>query len=59
MRHMKAILIAVGVVLLGLGVAFVYLFFEINRQVDLCDDSTSGRYIQDADKRQEVCSEWR
>jgi hypothetical protein len=59
MRHMKATLIAGGVVLLGLGVALVYLFFEINRQVDLCDDPTSGRYIQDTDMRQEVCSQWR
>lgn len=61
MRHKKAVWFATGVVLLGLGAAVVFLVYvglEMNRHIDLCDDPTSGRYIQDPDKRQEVCSQW-
>lgn len=59
MHHKKAVLFASGIVFLGLGVAVVYLGFASNRHIDLCYDPTSGRYIQDIYKRQEVCSQWR
>lgn len=60
MPRKKAVLFASGAVILvlfGLGAAFVYLSFAINKHIDLCNDPTSGRYIQDADKRREVCSQ--
>ncbi|WP_108882385.1 hypothetical protein [Anderseniella sp. Alg231-50] len=62
MPRKKAVLFASGavfLVLFGLAAAFVYLAFAINKHIDLCDDPTSGRYIQDKDKRQEACSQWR
>ncbi len=55
----KAVLFTAGVMFLGLGAAVVYSGLASNRYIDLCDDPTSGRYIQDADKRQEYCSQWR
>ncbi len=36
-------------------VVFVVSGLRINRQIDLCMDETSGSYISDQSKREEVC----
>ena len=57
MRHLAwaSVTILVGLITFMFGVMIGMAFNEINTEIDLCSDTSSGRYISDPETRKRIC----
>ena len=48
-----------GVLVGGFVVSLILGAEQLNLEIDLCDDQTSGRYVLDDENREKVCARFR